>query len=293
MLFREKTPKFDVSLDTSLCSERSNAVLTLTLRLGFKQINPPAGEMQGTYHDYGDANEPARMITRWNTSEWAAWKKDFVASAQDYWDGKFWLLNNFPLPGPDGLGLNYTIRGERYVANIDCRMRLVAGEDGKGGNHHEIEVVHLHPSSRWFGSNAVLYDSNDTRENKKGVDSKGADILQKAHVHEVGHLLGLDHVDVDKAACKNEKNNNASVCYGVKDEDMYSVMGKGMHLRPEHAVPWRKAMVLMTGFGSVQVSTDWQPKLMRIYPRTLKAFGDHRARTARMNTLHLRPGRWM
>ena len=64
-----------------------------------------------------------------------------------------------------------------------------------------IEVVKLHHSETWFESYSGLYDSLDSNLVQKGTDSKGNAIMQRAHVHEIGHLLGLPHVDVGKAHC--------------------------------------------------------------------------------------------
>ena len=57
--------KFDASLSTDWANARNNAELTLTLRLGFRQINPAGGANAGTYNDYGRATEQLRKIIKW------------------------------------------------------------------------------------------------------------------------------------------------------------------------------------------------------------------------------------
>ena len=52
----------DPILSTDVCNLRTNADLTLILRLGFRQINPAAGAASGTYNDYGDPARKARTI---------------------------------------------------------------------------------------------------------------------------------------------------------------------------------------------------------------------------------------
>ena len=87
--------KFDAELNTDCCDPYNNAELTLTLRMGFRQINPAGGAASGTYHDYGDATAPTRKIVKWSAAAWSTWKSNFVSSAQAFWAGKFWLINDF------------------------------------------------------------------------------------------------------------------------------------------------------------------------------------------------------
>ncbi len=274
---------FNAELNTDVCDAYNNAELTLTLNLGFTQINPAAGADTGTYHDYGNAAKPARKIIKWTPGSWAEWKTNFVTTAAAYWNGKFWLVN-------DAGVFTYMIGTETYVPNVYCKMKIVAQEGGAVGTHHSISVVRLDPTEKWFGSHSTLYDSKDTNWNKKGTDSHGKKIMQQAHVHEVGHLLGLGHVDIGKAHCPAASDTNLGPCYGVSDEDKNSVMGQGMKLHIEHAEPWRTAIrsfaledVLMANSSptnllmptsrlfafSSSLLAAWPAKLSRHYPRTL------------------------
>jgi hypothetical protein len=274
--------KFDAELNTDVCDRYNNAELTLTLRVGFRQINPSGGAARGSHHDYGDATEPARKTVKWTNGAWQAWKSNFVRSAERYWRDKFWLVNDsgsFAFHGGSSI----------YFPNVWCRFKLVSKEAGVAGNHHTIDVVRLHQSEKWFGSHSTLYDSRDTRSNYKKKTSTGESVYQRAHVHEVGHLLGLQHVDVGKPHCLPTTDTNASACYGVADADRVSVMGSGMTLRVENAFPWRealryfsieeavKSMVNPWGFPVSRTSlylpissvgAVWPAKLKRHYPRT-------------------------
>lgn len=260
------TSKWDAVLDTDMCDPYNNAELTLKLRIGFRQINPAGGAAEGTYNDYGDATETARKIIKWTPQAWNQWTSDLVSSAQKYWHGKFWLVNNFA-------ELEYEVKSVKYRPNVWCRCEISAvlidpAVYGPWDVHHTIDAVRLHPSVKWFGSHATLYDSRDTRFIEKARDSRNRPILQQAHVHEIGHLLGMGHVDEGKAHCPVAGDTNAAMCYGVSDPDKRNVMGSGMALTADLAKPWRRAIVQITGKGNADTVSDWAAKMMRHYPRT-------------------------
>jgi len=270
------TASWDATLDTTSCNRYSNADLTITVRIGFKQINPPNGALAGTYHDYGDPNAPLRKIVKWGPGAWLHWRTQFVKSAASYWNGRFWLLNNFS-------EFKFSDRGVQYIPNIYCKFNLVGADAAMGNYHSVIDVVRLDKSETWFGSNAGLFDNLDTKPVQKGIDSRGRPIMQRAHVHEVGHLLGLGHVDVGKPNCPLGSNTNASACYGVTDVDKYSVMGEGMQLRNECAMPWRRAISQITGKGRAALVTDWSPSTIQQYPRSPAEVAANRYITSRPN----------
>jgi hypothetical protein len=272
--------KFDATLNTDTCDSRNNAELTLKLKIGFRQVNPSGGAASGTYNDYGSATGTPRKIIKWTAGEWLGWKLNFVRSAQSFWHGKFWLANNLGYFG-------YLSGTQIYLPNVWCRFELVGNDAAVGTHHQVIDVVRLDRTETWFGSHSTLYDSLDTRSVQKGTDSAGKPIMQRAHVHEVGHLLGLGHVDEGKANCPVSGDTNASSCYGIADVDKNSVMGQGMQLRLEHAAPWMTAIAAFvkvepaskvytippaTGIQLVRRALDrlvpFTPSMKRIYPRT-------------------------
>ena len=171
----------------------------------------------------------------------------------------------------------------RLGLGLSLRLSSEGGSVHAIDAHHVIDVVRLHSTEKWFGSHSTLYDSRDIESAHKRTDSGGKKVMQKAHVHEVGHLLGLGHVDEGKAHCPKSGNTNASACYGISDSDMKSVMGAGMTLRKEHANPWRKAIVKLTMKGSATSANDWKAEMKRHYPRTLAEAAANQAITSRPN----------
>lgn len=273
-----KFATYDAELDTGMCDARNNAELTLTLKLGFRQINPAGGAKTGIYNDFGSASGDPRRIVPWTPTEWTLWKSQFVRSAEKYWHGRFWLVNNcgaYP----------YKLGTQILLPNVWCKFKLIGSDASLGGHHHVIDVVRLDPTETWFGSHSRLYDSLDTKSVRKGMDSKGKPIMQQAHVHEVGHLLGIGHVDIGKAHCPTASNTNAKVCYGIADVDKNSVMGQGMQLRLTHAFPWLDALqrlykaapksAVYTPPPLVLLKHLLQPfdaKTVRHYPRTANQY---------------------
>ena len=272
MIKKISRSSWDACLDTRMCDKYNNAELTLTLKIAMKQINPNYGALNGLYPNYGRTGETEKKINQWKPSQWASWKYSFATSAQNFLNGKFWLVNNYRL-----LQYSYKIPTssanhvieETYTPNIWCKLKIdVRDAEFSTDHHHLIEVVKLDSSETFFGSHSNLFDNLDLNLTPKRRDSCGDRIMQRGHVHEVGHLGGLGHVNEGKPSCPKGSDTNASKCYGVDDEDLYSVMGSGMQLRKKQADPWREAIIALLKRGVKSNPSDWEGKLKRHYPRT-------------------------
>jgi hypothetical protein len=69
-----KTASWDAALNTKVCDKNNNAELTITVRLGFRQVNPTNGATTGFYNDYGETTTSptvkARKIVKWSPQDW-------------------------------------------------------------------------------------------------------------------------------------------------------------------------------------------------------------------------------
>src|SRR5262245_41984638 len=169
----------DYLLDTDKCDPYTNAELTITLRLGFRQVNPTGGASSGTYNDYGNPAKKARKIVPWTATSWSIWIRAFVRSTSSFWNNRLWLSNNFS-------DFDLQIGNTKYRPNVDCRLSLVGETVAGAGYHHVIDVVKLDPSEPAFGSHATLYDNRDLKPVPKSVDRNGKPIMQLGNVHEIG-----------------------------------------------------------------------------------------------------------
>lgn len=252
----------DYTLNTNAHDAYTNVELTITLRLGFRQVNP---DPKSDFGFYPDSNNRPQKIVQWNEAYWSRWLSSFVWSVRHYWNGRFWLKNNLRQ-------FEFKIHGVSYIPNIKCSFDLKANAVHSGPNkqyHHVIDVVRLDPAEGYFRSHSKLYDNRDTVIHAGRLDSHKKPIMHLSHAHEIGHLLGLQHVDVGKAHCPATGDTSAAACYGVTDEDKSSIMGAGLRVRKEHALPWRRAMTWLTGKGDVTNPKDWEPWSIPLYPRTL------------------------
>ena len=261
---------FDAELNTDICDTNINMDLTLTLRIGLEWLSNDGSDME-------DGSGTPRKTIPWTPGAWAQWKDNFVKTSESYWSGKFWLLNETGL---------FAVKkgGQTYIPNAYCKLKIVLQDARLSNNHSTVDVVRLHPSETAFREADYRFSSRVMDLRPVVKNSTGKTIMQRPGLHEVGHLLGMNHVDYGKTHCPTGSPQNERVCYGVADIDLGSIMGAGMQLREANARPWQIAMQKFaitqgqTGQPPVPgLFTDalaglklWDAKMARVYPRTVQ-----------------------
>lgn len=247
---------FDSGLDDTMVRGDTNAELTLYLRIFLEQV--PGG---GTI---GDHDGTQFSVRAWTQAAWDVWKRRYQQQAQAFWHGKFWLRT------PDTFTeLDATINGVRYRPNIYCRFRLSV-VDTAATAHKTIRVARLVPTagmnSGTFRSNDSLYDDFDLGVGR--YVRGGRVYYQRTFIHEVGHALGIPHIAVmtNNPSC-TAGSTNADACYGVTHAERRDIMGFGMNLSLNDALPWKKRIAEHTHTSE----TLWTAAQVRVYPRRLAA----------------------
>ncbi|MEZ5367260.1 MAG: hypothetical protein R2748_34205 [Bryobacterales bacterium] len=233
---------FDADLNPDGRNATTNADLTLYIRVNFQKIEPTA-----TVTTYNDADGTAVPIQSWGASEWSGWKRRFVTDCQRRWNGKFWLRTPTTYSR-----LNWPESSPTHRCNLYCRFEI-SEQSNADGAHAVIPVVKV-SRRNFFRSHMLLYSSNDLRMERL---TRGSNFF--THVHEIGHLIGLDHPGTGLPGCVD---GDESACYAAADGDDRGTMGRGSQPRPTHAEPWRKAAATLTGIAK----TQWTVSMSRVYP---------------------------
>jgi hypothetical protein len=236
---------FNADLNPDVRNATTNADLTLYVRINFQEINPTATVR--TYKDWDGTDVPIRA---WRPGEFRQWKRKFLNDCQNRWHGKFWLVTPMTYAR-----LNWPEKNPIYRCNLYCRFEI-SEQSSPDGAHAVIPVVHV-DGNRFFRSHMLLYDNNDLGAQRRTRGSKFF-----THVHEIGHLIGLQHPGHGRAGCTT---GGEAACYASADGDTRGVMGMGSDIRAEHAQPWTRAASILTGIDQA----NWTVSLNRALPQRL------------------------
>ncbi|HXB25089.1 MAG TPA: hypothetical protein VNV25_10205 [Gemmatimonadaceae bacterium] len=250
--------KWDATLEDEVRNGRTNADLTIFIRVFFSKIDPASGK-KGLYPDTDDtpANPSKRRIQAWGRGEFDRFANNLVAGAQRFWNGVFWLKT--PNTYAD---LDWPDESPTHHCHLYCKFALSRALDVKD-SHYTIAAVRV-ADNETFRSNSRLYSQRDI-ESENMIPHSTAKFW--THFHEVGHLLGLGHVG--HGASRNVHGDNSAQAYGVTMQEMTDVMGRGSLRHSWHALPWQQAAEEFTGVAA----KDWTVHMKHIWPTVLATAG--------------------
>jgi len=249
--------KWDAELNEDVRDTRTNADLTIMISVYFMQINPAGGKKTGLYGDTDDtpAKPSKRKIQTWNHGEFDQFKRRLLRQAQDYWSGKFWLQTP-----ADYRGLDFPESRATHRCNLYCRLELTDAPDANSA-HYTIAVVRAADGEN-FRSNSRLYSQHDIQAENLIPHST---TKFWTHFHEVGHLLGLGHVNHRDLYQSDGLNLPAAYGVGGTLAQQQDVMGMGSVRHPWHADPWQQAAATFTDTKK----SAWQVHTIHILPAPL------------------------
>jgi hypothetical protein len=266
-----------------------NLTITVNVNLTENTVMNPDGTVLAPMH----GRFPALP---WPPGRFAIFKDTFKRDGTVFWDNRFTLewsnINNFApensFPKAVDLSQGLDLAGsrpaldDRYTVKCGFKIELVSS-----GAHYNIPVAYLDPSAknnnRFIQSPIIMSDGALTEESVLLTREKQAELLkdkgllgsrtinnfrdmrmtQKQFLHEIGHLIGLEHIGVLRAFpdCIAVNDNNSLMCYVNFDNGQFSdnIMGGGMQLSRENAQPWINAMA---GATNTQPS-DWMAHKIR------------------------------
>lgn len=240
----------DSELDLTKTSAQSNGSFVLILRIAFVQPSIAAGQKLKDGDD-----EDFTFLGRMPEARFNEMAKKLAAQLTAFWKEKMWLET------PANLGL-FDIPGEGgrfYRPNLHCgfRCEAVSGTaTGVGAAHATVEIVHVQEPNNKKHSFRIF----DKRWplSRLGTVTVGFPEVSKqtfrqfTPAHEVGHLLGLDHIGelVGDGECTTKKaasssGGNHAMCYLAPSSAAWAkhnIMGMGNHVHAVNGGPWLKAV---------------------------------------------------
>ncbi len=288
---------FDSRLDVAGVGPNHHANLTLTVRIAMHEYFPGnssflddlfgisggRASLDGQEVAFEREDGSEIVLTTWPRGEFAPWCADYECVVQDGWNNKIWLVPSGPwagaIPDPTGSGLT-------LVPAVRCCLNI---ELVTSGEHVHCDVAHLalsHAAGGFRTSTAPVPDAAGRLQrvlqrmdcfppgSGGRLKADNLDLTPKrgtnqiAALHEMGHYLGLHHVN----------HGGPGDPYGTDAGQRKSLMGAGTEIRSAHGWPWlnrlrQHSLTVSSGrWGAVTVRPRLQ--LMRIAPNRTRQSPD-------------------
>lgn len=219
----------------------------------------------------GTREEPGAYLVPWQGA-FESFKRDFVRVVHGGWNGKLWLVHRSHDRAIPASHRRYRI-GYDVPTVLKCRIRLtliesdpqmvllagrvapmgpnmrvymcraggLSGRGGDGAGHSCGRLPFLNQEvadTRYHGRRGD-FDGLITDRDVQRVTSTydGVPCEQIPAVHEVGHYLGLHHVNRGPGVV-----SGSSLEYGRTAHQANDVMGRGSRVEAWHAWPWLKRL---------------------------------------------------
>ena len=262
---------FNVDYDSNLGypNEYNETDFKLFLKLFLSQINPDHGHKTG--HATGTMGEKVE-IQAWTQEEWDTYKSDVKNDVEKYlnWPQMTLVLKPQVRPHNKMSNIQYLwFVGKQqlaFPAVVRCGL-TVELVDHQSKAHAAFQVVRVKDGETTF------YRAYDTqipggqdygRLTNQSVDRYGNPVnwTQSGVTHELGHVLGLDHINAHDPKCKNDND----VCYGKPGTPEYANwMGHGSVVSEANAAPWRNRIRAHAYGLDWSATTQYYPELNRAW----------------------------
>jgi hypothetical protein len=252
-----------------------NAELTLTLKIKFTPLDP---DVHGS--DIKDAGGDEYAIRKWDFNELVRYKREALRQANETWNKGLCLI-----PPHDFDIFDYPVGSIQYRPNVKCvlnciesplfhaEVKLARLKYDRGFPVPILSILSPKRDSGAFRSNSILWDNFDIGVRFDPVDQPNSEDIEHWTVpHEVGHLLGLQHIGAVQrlrscVEAKKTSKSEPSRCYAdAKDAPMWmarDIMGVGKVVHACNASPWLDVIEYHTGCDADR----WLPAGVEISPR--------------------------
>lgn len=252
-------PVLDSRLYAAERSSGRNADLNFILSIYLNRVEPDSSGL------YADETGGVVQILRWEDHQWEEFRRSFWRNVRGFFRERFWLV-----PPRGYAELDWPDAHPTHRPNVKCGLTLWLHDRPE---HARIGINCVNPvPGQWITSNMGREDrlgelnAEDVMPQINEVKPGYPEVhVQETAMHEMGHLLGLDHVAFGHAQCTED--GNGAACYGVKAWQRDDLMGLGSRVELWHSWPWRNRIRYHTGVGG------WTAVMERPAPLPLASAG--------------------